>query len=207
MSGKRLGESWPDFLKPKGFEKSRVATAGCKALLLATEPGPGEAGLEVWLKPRRLELARRAMRMFSSVRKEPSGERGEGERELSLETAMAARPRPVLEAQSEVAMGGSFALVLLLLWRGGDGLEALSKEATVPMLGVSFTIGEYWEIGEAPLKAPVVSAAGAFERLRPVAIVGDGSLNLPDPGGAGAARGWECDGGPLAEPEPICGEG
>jgi hypothetical protein len=47
----------------------------------------------------------------------------------------------------------------------GGGLVLPSREweilgglppnvATAPMLGVSFTIGEYCDIGEAPLKAP-----------------------------------------------------
>ena len=43
---------------------------------------------EVLKKPRREELARRAMRMFSSVRKLPVGEEGDREREVVVEVRL-----------------------------------------------------------------------------------------------------------------------
>lgn len=145
--------------------------------------------------------------MFSSVRKDSSGDRGEGDRDLSFEIATAAKPRPApADDISVVLIGGG-----LLPSRDDDFGGLLPNVATVPIFGVSLTIGEYCEIGEAPLKAPggglVASAGGALDRLRPPAIVGEGALILPAPGGAGAGRGCECGDGPLARPEPRFGEG
>jgi hypothetical protein len=93
---------------------------------------------EVLKKPRREEFARRAMRMFSSVRKFPDGEEGDKEREVPGEAR-------------------------LLVLRGGGCLEpseVLGFEGAVvvtvgpPSFGPSLTIGEYCDIGDEPLKAP-----------------------------------------------------
>jgi hypothetical protein len=163
-------------LYPSGFEKSAIGR---------TALGPGDDGFEVTLKPKRLELANRAMRMFSSVRKDSSGERGDGERDLSLVTAIGPTPRPA--PRSLVTIGGSLFPSRDDIFRGGLS----PKVATEPIFGVSLTIGEYWEMGDAPLKAPGGGdsrAAGTLPRLMP--FVGDAALILLCAGGAGAGRGW-----------------
>ena len=76
------------------------------------------------------------MRIFSSERKESSGERGDTERDLSFETAGAPRPRP--EPRSVVMMGGG-----LVPSRDGCLGGLVPNVATELMFGVSFTIGEY----------------------------------------------------------------
>lgn len=115
--------------------------AGGKALRVVSAEGEAEV-----LNPRRLEFARRAIAMFSAERKE--GERGEADREFSLEVLISVR--------FLVCRGGG------LLYFRGVGLVLVAgapKVAIAPRLGVSFTIGEYCDMGEAPLYAPGGGAA------------------------------------------------
>lgn len=88
------------------------------------------------MKPKRLELAKRAMRMFSSEKMDSSGDMGEAVRELSFEMARPPTPRPV--PISVVMIGGG-----LLPSREDTFLGGLFELAIAPMFGVSLTIGEY----------------------------------------------------------------
>jgi hypothetical protein len=120
-------------LTARGFGAVKP-TALSKALL-----AEGDVA-EVLKKPSREELARRAMRMFSSVRKLPEGEVGDRERDVSVDVRLRVVMRGGTREPSEVC-----------------GLLANALEpgmAPMPIVGISLTMGEYCEIGEEPLKAP-----------------------------------------------------
>lgn len=78
----------------------------------------------------------------------------------------------------------SSATVLLVVSLDGcrDGLALWSGDTTPPIFGVSFTIGEYCEMGDEPLKAPVgvggSSLLGGGARL-PLCIVVASALGPP----------------------------
>ena len=86
--------------------------------------------------PRREELARRAMRMFSSVRKSPDGD---VERVVLFESVLMGGGAL---GPSEVVFGLGGGVVV------ASPIGGIAPEGTV---GVSFTIGEYCEIEDAPL--------------------------------------------------------
>jgi hypothetical protein len=93
---------------------------------------------EVLKKPSRDEFARRAMRMFSSVRKLSLGEEGDKERDVPAEVRLF------------VLMGGGCLEPSEVL--GFDG--AVVVTVGPPNLGPSLTIGEYCDMGDEPLNAP-----------------------------------------------------
>ena len=88
----------------------------------------------MFAEPRREELARRAMRIFSSVRKSPDGD---VERVVLFESVLMGGG--ALEPSEVLGLGGVVV---------ASPIEGIAPEGTV---GVSFTIGEYCEIEDAPL--------------------------------------------------------
>lgn len=137
--------------------------------------GEGDVA-EVLKKPRREELASRAMCMFSSVRKFSEGEAGESERDV--------------EVRLLVFSGGGAREPSDVLGLEGAVVEIVTGALEPgPIRGASLTIGEYCDIGDEPLKAPGGGAwrcgGGAARVLW--SIVGDASRGR---GGAGAGRGF-----------------
>ena len=108
----------------------------CWADIDLSLPLPGEAVVaEVLKKPSREESARRAICMFSSVKKLPVGELGEVARVTWLSFMLSGGG--ALDPSDDFGLGGAT-----------GGITPL------PIIGVSLMIGEYCDIAEPPLKAP-----------------------------------------------------
>lgn len=106
-------------------------------LLLTFNPlsAEGEVAEVVLKKPKREEFARRAIRMFSSVRKLPDGEEGDREREVVVDVRLfVLRGGGLLEPSEVFGLGGLVEVVARPMG-AGRGPE--------PSLGVSLMMGEY----------------------------------------------------------------